>query len=405
MVTQQLNTVVLCRGVPNKKAMHIPKPIYLDYMATTPAAEGVVEAVAEVMRNDWGNPHSDHSHGMAAGLIVEEARSSVATLVGANSDEVLFTSGATEANNLAIKGVMTSGERRGDHVIVSSIEHKCVLEAAHALERAGVEVTKVGPGPNGLVEVRAVEQALRPDTALVSIMHANNETGVIQPIQEIAALCRRHGTLFHTDAAQTVGKIEVDFLDLRADLLSLSGHKFYGPKGIGALIISNSLPVRLTPLLHGGGQQANGRSGTVPTALCAGLAEASALARANRDEIAKTISHLRDQFEQLMTIGDSPFSINPHGPRIPGCTNLRADGVNAEDVLLYARNALSASTGSACNSGNIEPSYVLMAQGLTYQEASSSIRIGIGRQTTLADIEHAARALREAFEKAYRAAA
>lgn len=380
-------------------------PVYLDHMASTPVAEAVIYAVAEALRSEWGNPHSNHSHGMAAGLIVEKARSSIATLVNANADEVLFTGGATEANNLAIKGVMTSDERRGDHVIVSSIEHKCVLEAAHALEREGIKVTRVDPGPNGLVEVQAIERALRTDTALVSIMHANNETGVIQPIREIAALCRRHGALFHTDAAQTVGKIEVDFLDLGADLLSLSGHKFYGPKGIGALIISHSLPVRLTPLLHGGGQQAHGRSGTVPTALCAGLAEAAALARANSADINRTISHLRDQFEDLMTTGDSPFSINPHGPRIPGCTNLRADGVNAEDVLLYARNALSASTGSACNSGNIEPSYVLMAQGLTHEEASSSIRIGIGRQTRLADIEHAAKALREAFEKAYRAAA
>ena len=382
-----------------------PKPIFLDYMSSTPPAEAVIEAVAEAMRRDWGNPHSDHFHGISASAVVEKSRSAVASLVNADASEVLFTSGATEANNLAIKGVMTAGRRRGDHVIISSIEHKCVLEAAHSLEREGIEVTKIDPGPDGLVEVQAIEQVLRPDTALVSIMHANNETGVIQPIQEIAALCRRHGALFHTDAAQTVGKIEVDFLDLGADLLSLSGHKFHGPKGIGALIISNSLPVPLTPLLHGGGQQAHRRSGTVPTALCAGLAEASALARADRDEITRTISHLRDQFEQLMTTGDSPFSINPHGPRIPGCTNLRADGVNAEDLLLYARNALSASTGSACNSGNIEPSYVLMAQGLTHQEASSSIRIGIGRQTTLTDIEHAAKALREAFEKAYRAAA
>lgn len=382
-----------------------PKPIFLDYMSSTPPDKAVVEAVAEAMRRDWGNPHSDHFDGMSASAVVDKARSAVASLVNSSADEVLFTSGATEANNFAIKGVMTSDERRGDHVIVSSIEHKCVLEAAHSLEREGIEVTKIDPGPDGLVEVRAIEQALRPDTALVSIMHANNETGVIQPIQEIAALCRRQGALFHTDAAQTVGKIEVNFLDLGADLLSLSGHKFYGPKGIGALIISHSLPVRLTPLLHGGGQQAHGRSGTVPTALCAGLAKAAALARADGAKINRTISYLRDQFENLMTAGDSPFSINPHGPRIPGCTNLRADGVNAEDVLLYARNALSASTGSACNSGNIEPSYVLMAQGLTYQEASSSIRIGIGRQTTLTDIEHATRALREAFEKAYKAAA
>ena len=374
-------------------------------MSSTPPDKAVVEAVAEAMRRDWGNPHSDHFDGMSASAVVDKARSAVASLVNSSADEVLFTSGATEANNFAIKGVMTSDERRGDHVIVSSIEHKCVLEAAHSLEREGIEVTKIDPGPDGLVEVRAIEQALRPDTALVSIMHANNETGVIQPIQEIAALCRRQGALFHTDAAQTVGKIEVNFLDLGADLLSLSGHKFYGPKGIGALIISHSLPVRLTPLLHGGGQQAHGRSGTVPTALCAGLAKAAALARADGAKINRTISYLRDQFENLMTAGDSPFSINPHGPRIPGCTNLRADGVNAEDVLLYARNALSASTGSACNSGNIEPSYVLMAQGLTYQEASSSIRIGIGRQTTLTDIEHATRALREAFEKAYKAAA
>ena len=386
-------------------SMHISAPVYLDFMASTPVDPTVIEVVVNALRHDWGNPHSDHAHGLGASKIVEQAREAVATLIGAGSDEIVFTSGATEANNLAIKGVMAAEGRRGNHIVVSSIEHKCVLEAAYALQTTGIEVTEVNPGPDGLVTSEAIEHAIRSDTALVSVMHANNETGVIQPIQEIAQICRERGTLLHTDAAQTAGKIDVDFAMIGADLLSLSGHKFYGPKGIGALAISRTFPFPIVPLLDGGRQQTLGRSGTLPTPLCAGMAEAARLYSSHGATFRPHINALQAMFEDRLTLNDGPFVVNRHAGRIPGCTSLRADGVSAEDVLLFARSELSASTGSACNSGSLEPSYVLLAQGLSYEEASASLRVCIGRTTTEADIDRAVAALLGAFEKAYRAAA
>jgi|TARA_R110002072_G_scaffold22383_20_gene78209 cysteine desulfurase len=380
-------------------------PVYLDFMASTPVDASVIDVMAEAMRETWGNPHSDHAHGFQASKIVDQSKEAIAALLGADPDEILFTSGATEANNLAVKGVMTSAARRGNHLVVTSIEHKCVLEAAYSLSQSGVEVTEVQPDTDGLVSAEAVAQALRPDTALVSVMHANNETGVLQPVREIAEICHQYGILFHTDAAQTVGKIDVDFDDIDADLLSFSGHKFYGPKGIGGLIVSRAAPFQLVPQLDGGGQQPLGRSGTVPAPLCAGLAAATRLYERHGQSAGAHIQSLQRLFEDRMARDSGPFIINSHAERIPGCTSLRADGVNAEDILLHARSEISASTGSACNSGSIEPSYVLMAQGLTFEEASASMRIGIGRTTTEADIDRAVLALFAAHETAYRAAA
>lgn len=380
-------------------------PVYLDFLASTPVDGSVIDVMAEAMREIWGNPHSDHTHGLRASRSVDEAREKVAAMLGAGEDEILFTSGATEANNLAIKGVMTSAERRGNHLVVSSVEHKCVLEAAHSLHESGVEVTEVRPGPDGRIHADAICQALRPETALVSVMHANNETGVLQPVREIAEICHRHGVVFHTDAAQTVGKIDVDFTRLGADLLSFSGHKFYGPKGIGGLIVSRASDVRLVPQLDGGGQQPLGRSGTVPVPLCAGLAAAARLYERHGQSARTHIQSLQALFEDRITRKGSPFTVNPHAERIPGCTSLRAEGVNAEDILLLARADISASAGSACNAGSLEPSYVLLAQGLSLEEASASLRIGIGRTTSEADIDRAVIALFAAHEKAYRAAA
>lgn len=385
--------------------MRSSDPVYLDFLASTPVDGSVIDVMVEAMRDIWGNPHSDHTHGLRASRSVDEAREKVAAMLGAGEDEILFTSGATEANNLAIKGVMTSAERRGNHLVVSSIEHKCVLEAAHSLQESGVEVTEVRPGPDGRIHADAIGQALRPETALVSVMHANNETGVLQPVREIAEICHRHGVLFHTDAAQTVGKIDVDFTRLGADLLSFSGHKFYGPKGIGGLIVSRAAYLRLVPQLDGGGQQPLGRSGTVPVPLCAGLAAAARLYERHGQSARSHIQSLQALFEDRITRKGSPFTVNPHAERIPGCTSLRAEGVNAEDILLLARADISASAGSACNAGSIEPSYVLLAQGLSFEEASASLRIGIGRTTSEADIDRAVIALFAAHEKAYRAAA
>lgn len=382
-----------------------PGPAYLDFMASTPVDPSVIDAMTDAMSHDWGNPHSDHAHGLQASKIVERSREAVAALLGAGEDEILFTSGATEANNLAIKGVMSSAERRGNHLVVSSIEHKCVLEAARSLVKSGIEVTEIRPGSDGRVRAEAIAQALRPDTELVSVMHANNETGVIQPVREIAEICHHQGVLFHTDAAQTAGKVDVDFTHIGADLLSFSGHKFYGPKGIGGLVVSRAARLRLVPQLDGGGQQPLGRSGTVPVPLCAGLAAAARLYERHGQSARTHIQSLQALFEDRVTRKGRPFTINPHADRIPGCTSLRAEGVNAEDILVHARAEISASTGSACNSGSIEPSYVLLAQGLSFDEASSSMRIGIGRTTSEADIDRAVAALLTAHDKAYRAAA
>lgn len=385
--------------------MLISNPVYLDFMASTPVDHSVVDAVANAMRNDWGNPHSDHAHGFEASKIVDRAREATAALVGAAPEEILFTSGATESNNFVIKGVMAAEGRRGNHIVVTAIEHKCVLEAAIALRTSGIEVTEVKPGADGAVTPQAIEQAIRPDTALVSVMHANNETGVIQPIGEIARLCRQHGTLFHTDAAQTAGKIDVDFAAIGADFLSLSAHKFYGPKGIGALAVSRTVPFPIVPLLNGGGQQSLGRSGTVPVPLCAGIAKAASIYSSCGETFRQHINFLQTMLEDRLASSSGPFIVNLHSTRIPGCTSLRADGINAEDILLFARSEISASAGSACNSGSIEPSYVLLAQGLSYEQASASLRLGIGRTTTEKDIDRAACALLAGFEKAHRAAA
>ena len=285
-----------------------PGPAYLDFMASTPVDPSVIDAVTDAMSHDWGNPHSDHAHGLQASKIVERSREALAALLGAGEDEILFTSGATEANNLAIKGIMSSAERRGNHLVVSSIEHKCVLEAARSLVESGIEVTEVRPGSNGRIRAEAIAQALRSDTALVSVMHANNETGVIQPVREIAEICHRQGVLFHTDAAQTVGKIDVDFTHIVADLLSFSGHKFYGPKGVGGLVVSRAARLRLVPQLDGGSQQPLGRSGTVPVPLCAGLAAAARLYERHGQSARTHIQSLQSLLEDRITRKGRPAS-------------------------------------------------------------------------------------------------
>jgi cysteine desulfurase len=370
-------------------------PVYLDYQATTPLDPAVGEAMRPYLEGWVGNPHSEHRFGWEAARVVDEARAAVAELIGADSGEIVITSGATEANNLALQGLVRAGSGRRDHVVVTAIEHKCVLAAAFSLRDHGFHVDVVPVEANGIVEPGHVAAAVSDRTALVSVMLANNEIGTLQPVAEIGELCRTRGVALHTDAAQAVGKIPVDMAQLGADLLSLSGHKMYGPQGIGALYISRDCPIALRPLLFGGAQQDGRRAGTVPVMLCAGFGAACGIARARMtDDHAHALllrslllDSLRAVFPDLTVNGDLTS-------RLAGNLNVRLPGCDADSLLARLQGQLAASTGSACNSGLIEPSYVLLAIGMSIEEANSSIRLGFGRFSTVQDIERAVAALK-----------
>jgi cysteine desulfurase len=381
-------------------------PIYLDYQASTPL-DPAVDAAMRPFLDPWvGNPHSDHAFGWRAASTVEDARTAVADLIGADSGEIVITSGATEANNLALQGLIRTSRRHRDHVVVTAIEHKCVLASALFLEEHGFRVDVVPVEPNGIVDPGRIDRVLSDNTALVSVMLANNEIGTLQPVAEIADLCRPRGIVLHTDGAQAVGKLPVDVASLGVDLLSLSGHKIYGPQGIGALYISRDCPVAVRPVLLGGAQQDGRRAGTVPVMLCAGLAAACKIAgeRMTGDQAHELrvrtlfLDALRSKFAHVSVNGDL-------GKRLSGNLNIRLSGCDAESLLARLRGQLAASTGSACNSGLIEPSYVLLALGLTLEEVNSSIRFGFGRFTTVDDIERAVAALAWAATSSPRQAA
>ena len=375
--------------------------IYLDFPATTPMDAEVGAAMRPYMNELFGNPHSDHAHGLAPSEAIDEAIRHVATLIGADPGEIVFTSGATEANNHAIKGVMRSGDRRGDHVVVSAIEHRCVLEAARSLRAHGYEVTEVPPGPDGVVRPDAIEAAIRPDTALVSLMLVNNEVGSRQLVREVAAAVRAAGAVMHTDAAQAVGKIPVDVAELGVHLLSLSGHKFYGPKGIGALYVSTDCPVRLEPLIYGGGQQAGRRGGTLPTFLCVGLGEAARIAAERMGQDTEARSWVAATFEAALRGATTGVAMNgPSGQTRGIADSYRFEGADAASVLQLLYGKVSASMGSACRAGSIEPSHVLVAMGLTPEQANQSIRFGFGRATTEDEARCAAAMVADAVEKA-----
>ena len=358
------------------------KAIYLDLPATTPVDPRVLAAMRPFLEEQFGNPHSDHAHGLAPAEAIDTAAELVGGLLNADAGEIVFTSGATEANNAAIKGVMRAPDRRGNHIVISAIEHKCVLEAARSLRAAGYEVTEVAPDAGGIIRVEAVADALRPETALVSLMLLNNEVGTLQPVAEVAEIVRNHGAVMHSDAAQAVGKLEIDVLDLGVDLLSLSGHKFYGPKGIGALYLSSACPVRLEPLIHGGGQQAGRRGGTVPAFLCAGLGEAARIAGEEMHEATKAIVTSAAAFDATLraALPDAILNGNPEMVT-PFCRSYRFSGTDAAAVLQHLYGRLSASLASACSSGSIKSSHVLTAMGLTGAQADASIRFGFGRMT------------------------
>ncbi|HSR72702.1 MAG TPA: IscS subfamily cysteine desulfurase [Kiloniellales bacterium] len=369
-------------------------PIYFDYQATTPCDPRVVETMLPFFHEKFGNPHSvHHRYGHNAESAVETARGHIAELIGAEPREIVFTSGATESNNLAVKGAARFHKPRKPHVIVSAIEHKCVLECARRLESEGVSVTWLPVQADGLVDPEALAAAITEKTALVSIMAVNNEIGVIQPLAEIGALCRERGVLFHSDAAQAVGKIPLDVEAMKIDLLSLSGHKIYGPMGIGALYVRRRPRARIEPLFDGGGQERGLRSGTLPTPLCVGLGEACALAKDEMAAEAERLSALRHRLLSGVTGRLEGVRLNGDATRrIPGNLNLSFEGVDGE-ALIEEMPEIAVSSGSACTSASVEPSYVLRALGLDDRLARASIRIGLGRFTREADVEAAIEAI------------
>lgn len=376
-------------------------PIYLDYAATTPVDPRVVEAMLRCLSPDgiFGNPASrSHAFGWQAEHLVEEARGQVACLIGADPREIVFTSGATESDNLAIKGAAHFYRERGRHIVTSSIEHKAVLDSCKHLETEGFEVTWLAPLPNGQTSPDALAAAIRDDTVLASIMHANNETGVINDLAALGAVCRARGVLFHTDAAQTAGKIPIDLRDLPVDLMSLSGHKMYGPKGIGALFVRRQPRVQLEPQMHGGGHERGMRSGTLATHQIVGMGEAARIAAESLAEEGGRLQAMRDRFwHRIQAAGD----VHLHGedaPRLPGVLNIAFGGVEGETLLLALKD-LAVSSGSACSSATVEPSHVLRGMGVEDRLAHGSLRITFGRFTTEAEADFAADAVLETLQR------
>ena len=378
--------------------------IYLDNQSTTRVDPRVLEAMLPYFTEDFGNPHStSHAYGRIAAEAIERARGEIAALIHADPREIVFTSGATEANNLAIKGAAhfarayPQGGKGRDHIIALQTEHKCVLESCKELEREGFAVTYLPVEPNGLVSLTALEAAISERTLLVSVMAAHNEIGVIQPLAEIGMLCRSRGVLFHSDAAQAFGKIPLDVEAMKLDLLSISGHKIYGPKGIGALYVRRRPRVRLLPLIDGGGQERGLRSGTLPTPLCVGLGHAAAIAGEEMAEEADRLCRLRDGLLRNLARRIPGLRLNGDAERrLAGSLNLSLPGIPAQ-ALIEACPSIAISTGSACTSASVEPSYVLRALGLSDELANASIRIGLGRFTTAAEVEFAADALAAAL--------
>jgi cysteine desulfurase len=379
----------------------VKTPIYLDYAATCPVDERVVKAMLPFFTMHFGNSASrTHSFGWAAEEAVEGARKEIATLLNADSKEIVWTSGATESNNLAVKGVAEYNSEKGKHIITVVTEHKAILDAGKALERRGWDVTYLPVGTDGLVDLELLKAAMRDDTVLVSVMFANNETGVVQPIAEIGALCRANGTLFHTDAVQAFGKIPIDVQAMNIDLLSMSAHKIYGPKGVGALYVRRRRPrVRLSPQIHGGGHERGNRSGTLNVPGIVGFGEASRIARETMAAEATRIATLRLHLQKSLenAIPDTLVNGNLES-RLPGTLNISFSYVEGESLLMGLKD-IAVSSGSACTSASLEPSYVLRAMGLNDELAHSSLRITIGRYTTQAELDYVSDRIRNTVER------
>ncbi|KAF9454618.1 cysteine desulfurase [Macrolepiota fuliginosa MF-IS2] len=364
------------------------RPIYLDMQATTPVDPRVLDAMLPYLTDQYGNPHSrTHAYGWEAEQAVEDARKHVADLIGADPKDIIFTSGATESNNLSIKGVARFHKEKKRHIITTQTEHKCVLDSCRKLGEEGFDITYLPVQKNGVVDLNELEAAIRPDTSLVTIMTVNNETGVIQPIKEIGEICRKHrGVYFHTDAAQAVGKIPLDVNEMNIDLMSISGHKIYGPKGVGAAYVRRRPRVRLEPIFSGGGQERGLRSGTLPTAIAVGMGEAARIAQR---EMTRDHVHIKELSDRLIKgINDKVEYVVRNGDHngYPGCVNLSFSYVEGESLLMALKD-IALSSGSACTSASLEPSYVLRALGAAEDMAHSSLRFGIGRFTTEAEVD------------------
>ena len=374
-------------------------PIYLDNSATTPVDPRVAEKMIPYLVEKFGNPASrSHAFGWEAEAAVEEAREQVAKLVNADSKEIVWTSGATESDNLAIKGAANFYSGKGKHLITVKTEHKAVLDTCRELERQGFEVTYLDVLENGLIDLEAFKAAIRPDTILVSVMFVNNEIGVIQPIAEIGAICREKGIIFHVDAAQATGKVDIDLATLKVDLMSFSAHKMYGPKGIGALYIRRKPRIRLEAQMHGGGHERGFRSGTLPTHQIVGMGEAFRLAREEMTEENKRIGALRDKLLKGLSDIECVYVNGDLSHRVPHNLNISFAYVEGESMLMAIKD-LAVSSGSACTSASLEPSYVLRALGRDDELAHSSIRFTIGRFNTEEEIDYAVRLLHEKIGK------
>ncbi len=375
------------------------KKIYLDYAATTPPDPRVIKEVVFHFKKSFGNTMSLHSFGQAAKESLESSREKVASLMGAEAGEIIFTGSATEANNLALKGVAAANSSAGKHIVISAIEHPCVMESARWLGRQGFKITELPVDGEGLVSPKEVEKALRQDTVLVSVMHANNEIGTIQPIAEIGAVCRAAGVYFHTDAAQTFGKIPIQVNEMNLDLLTASSHKMYGPKGAACLFKRKG--VKIEPILHGGGHEGGLRSSTVNVPAIAGFAKACELCREEMDAETKRLSRLRDKLISgiLKDVKDS--RLNGHAvKRLPNNVNVSFSFVEGESLMMQLDlMGVAVSTGSACSSRKLEPSHVLKAIGLKPHQIHGSLRLSLGRQTTEEEIDYVLGVLPRAVSK------
>ncbi|XP_053814115.1 cysteine desulfurase isoform X2 [Vidua chalybeata] len=386
-----------------------PRPLYMDVQATTPLDPRVLDSMLPYLTAYYGNPHSrTHAYGWESEAAMEKARQQVADLIGADSREIIFTSGATESNNMAIKYLLDSrrGSNREDtnelygvarfyksrkkHIITTQTEHKCVLDSCRSLETEGFHITYLPVKKNGLIDLKELEAAFQPDTSLVSVMTVNNEIGVKQPIHDIGEICRARKVFFHTDAAQAIGKIPMDVNNMKIDLMSISGHKIYGPKGVGALYVRRRPRVRLEPLQSGGGQERGLRSGTVPTPLAVGLGAACEVAQQEMEYDHKRISQLAERLvTKIMSEVPDVVMNGDQEYRYPGCINLSFAYVEGESLLMALKD-VALSSGSACTSASLEPSYVLRAIGTDEDLAHSSIRFGIGRFTTEEEVDYTA---------------
>lgn len=375
-------------------------PIYLDNNSTTKCDPRVFEAMTTFFLEDYGNAASkSHAYGWKTEEAVDYAREQIAKIIGANSKEIIFTSGATESNNLALKGVYEMYAAKGNHFITVSTEHKAILDACKHLEKLGAEVTYLPVAEDGLVTVDQIREAIKPNTVLASVMYANNELGVIQPIREIGALCKEHGILFHTDATQAVGKIPVNVLEDNIDLLSFTAHKMYGPKGVGALYVRRKNPrVKVTSQIDGGGHERGMRSGTLNVPGIVGFGKACEIAAAEMEEDAERLSAIRDRLENALLQIEEAYVNGNREHRLPHTTNISFKYVEGEGLMMGVKD-IAVSSGSACTSASLEPSYVLKNLGLDDELAHSSIRFGLGRFTTDEEIDFTIKCVTDAVNK------